>query len=407
MSSLSVEAAPVIGVHAVAEWASGIGRTTLQELLARTASPDVLSLALGLPDPDLFPREALAKASRRAFREGASSLQYAPQLAKLKQQIVRLMATRGVICSESQVLLTTGAQQGLSLIAQLLLDPGRPVLVEEFTYFGFLQCLRPLRPHITTVPIDPRDGLDVEAVEHMLRRGIRPAFLYVIPEGHNPVAVSLSQEKRERLLEICRRWQIPIVEDDTYGFLQYDERLNPPLRSEESTLVFYVGSFSKILAPALRVGWLVVPEHLVLPLSVLKEAVDLDTTTLSQCVVSSYLETNSLPSHLDFIRNTYRKKRDSMLAAMRRNSFTAGSWNEPRSGLFIWLKLSRDIGAGNLLERALQQEKLAFVPGEAFASSDHGTTPNGLRLNFSYPKLDAIDDGISRLSRVLSTYPND
>jgi 2-aminoadipate transaminase len=407
MSSLTVETQPISAVAALANWTSGVGPSTLQELLARTSRPDVLSLALGLPDPSLFPREALAEAALRILRNESGSLQYAPQLAKLRQNVVKLMAARGVNCTETQVLLTTGAQQGLSLIAQLLLDPGRAVLVEEFTYFGFLQCLRPLQPLITTIPIDPKDGLDVDVLERTLRCGLRPAFLYVIPEGHNPVAVSLSEEKRQRLLAVCRQWRLPIVEDDTYGFLQYGERLTPPLRAQEPDLVFYVGSFSKIVAPALRVGWLVVPEQLILPLSVLKEAIDLDTTTVSQCIVSSFLEGNSLASHLNLLRDTYRKKRDCMVAALQRNSLSGAIWNEPKSGLFIWLQLPPNVDPRSLLQHALEQERLAFVPGAAFTSSNHATTTNGARLNFSFPNLEAIDDGISRLSKVLSAYCHD
>jgi 2-aminoadipate transaminase len=197
---------------------------------------------------------------------------------------------------------------------------------------------------------------------------------------------------------------LPIVEDDTYGFLQYDGELKPPLRAAESELIFYVGSFAKILAPALRVGWVVVPEDLVLPLSVLKEASDLDTTTLSQCIISSYLEENSFALHLELLRENYRNKRDRMIAALEESGISGATWNTPRSGLFLWLQLSARINPGDLLRHALQHERLAFVPGAAFTQSANSGGTNGARLNFSYPSVQAIDDGISRLRKALLTY---
>lgn len=391
--------------YTVAGWAESSGPSRLQKLIARTSSPDILSLALGLPDSSLFPLQALETAAQQVIADGQKLLQYAPHFARLKSHIVELMALRNVRCTESQILLTTGAQQSFNLLAQLLMGPGQSILAEDHTYFGFLQSIKPLQPQIVTVGTGPEEGIDVDEILHKLEAGLRPAFIYVVPEGHNPLAVSLSGEKRKRLVEIARNFQVPIIEDDTYGFLQYGERLRAPLKSLESELVLYVGSFSKILAPALRTGWVVVPERLVPPLSLIKEATDLDTTTLSQCMICSYIETGKLPEHIELLRTTYRRKRDRMVAALRREKLEDTTWKEPQSGLFVWLQLAQDVDAEALFEHALRQERLALVPEAAFVSADGVPRINGMRLNFSCPSLEAIDEGIARLARSLSTYP--
>ena len=316
-------------------WAESSARSRLQEIISRTSSPEILSLALGLPDADLFPAQALAAAAQQVMAEGQKLLQYAPQLARLKSHIVELMALRNVKCTESEILLTTGAQQGFNLLSHLLVGPGQPVLAEDHTYFGFLQAIKPLRPQIITVGTGPEDGVDLDEIEHKLECGLRAAFIYVIPEGHNPLAVSLNDQKRKRLVEIIRRFQVPIVEDDTYGFLQYGQSLHSPLKALESDLVFYVGSFSKILAPALRVGWVVAPEHLIPSLATIKESADLDTTTLSQCVICAYIETGALPGHIELLRTTYRTKRDRMMAALRREMIVHATWNHSAMSQYL------------------------------------------------------------------------
>jgi 2-aminoadipate transaminase len=213
---------------------------------------------------------------------------------QIKQSVVQIMAQRGVICSPEQVFLTSGAQQGMSLLSRLLLDRHAPIVVEETIYSGILQAVEPLQPRILSVPTHPETGMDLDAVEAHLISGQRPAFMYAISDGHNPLGVSLSLEKRQRLVEIARRYGVPILEDDAYGFLCYDGEPLPPLRALEPDWVFYIGSFSKILAPALRVGWVILPEALVPVLSALKEGSDINTATFSQRTVAAYLEMGEL-----------------------------------------------------------------------------------------------------------------
>jgi 2-aminoadipate transaminase len=362
-------------------------------------------MALGLPDSRVFTSQALAIAAEQVFREGHKLLQYAPQPTHLKSHIVDLMAQRKVKCTESEIVLTTGAQQSFTVLSHLLGGPGNPALAEDHTYFGFLQSNKLLQTHIVTVSTDPEEGIDLDETEHILERGLRPAFIYVMPEGHNPLAVSLSEEKQKRLVEIAQRWRVPIIEDDTYGFLQYAQSLRPPLKALDREQVFYVGSFSKIVAPALRVGWIVAPEGLVPLLSQIKDSMDLDTATLSQRLTCSYFETGNLAGHIELLRTTYRRKRDRMVAALRRNKMGDATWREPQAGMFVWLQLTDDLDADSLFEHALRRERLAFVPESAFVSGPDVRRLNGARLNFSYPSLEDIDEGIARLARSISTYP--
>src|SRR5438876_2694463 len=246
----------------LAGWAQAAHQSTIQQLLAVATQPGILSFALGLPAAELFPSAAYGRAAAHVLATQPHALQYGMPCEPLKHTIVQLMARRGVVCRPEQIFLTNGAQQGMSLLSRLLLDSHALVLVEETVYSGILQAIEPLQPKLLTVPVDPETGMDLDAVEAYVGSKHRPAFIYAISDGHNPLGVSLSLEKRRRLVELARRYGVPILEDDAYGFLCYDGESLPPLRALESDWVFYIGSFSKILAPALRTGWLIVPESL-------------------------------------------------------------------------------------------------------------------------------------------------
>ena len=248
---------------ASAESVRGQTRSLLRELIAVASRPDILSLAGGLPDPELFPVREYRAALDSVLATDARALQYAPPFEPLKDEIVGLMATRGVRCTAEEILLTTGAQQAIEIATSLLLDPYGPVLAEEATYPGLSQAVASLRPTMLTVGTDLESGMQVEAVADRLALGARPAFIYVIPDGHNPYGVSLGHAERHRLVDLARRYRVPIVEDDPYGLLSYDGPHPPPLRSLDQDWVFYIGTFSKTIAPALRLGWMVLPVDLV------------------------------------------------------------------------------------------------------------------------------------------------
>src|SRR6266481_393352 len=270
----------------LASWTRYATRSLMQDALLLSARPGIICFALGLPSPELFPIGEFTNACAEMLARGPRALQYGPPSTELKSHVVSLMRARGVDCSEQQIFLTSGAQQAVHLIVALVLDRGREIIAEELCYPGFQQIIEFYEPEILTVPTDPKSGLDVDKVEWYLARGARPAFIYTIPDGHNPLGVSLSEEKRTRLLALSQEYSVPIIEEDPYGFLSYGTSPLKPMRAHQTDLVFYVGSFSKILAPSARVGWLVVPEGLTAHLAILKESSDIDMATFSQHIVA-------------------------------------------------------------------------------------------------------------------------
>lgn len=386
---------------ALPNWATSLRRSALQEMLTLASSPDVISFALGLPAPELFPIPEYTRAVEHVLATDGKALQYGPPFQPLKMQIVELMRLRGVTCRQEQVFLTSGAQQGMNLLTRLLLAPGRQVLLEEMIYTGFQQVLIPFEPEILTVATDLRTGMDVDAVEALLKSGARPALIYAITEGHNPLATSMHPAKRVRLVELARRYGVPIIEDDAYGFLSYEGRSEPPLRALDDQWVFYVGSFSKILAPALRVGWIIVPEELIAPLSVLKEASDIDTSTLAQRTISAFIESGRLSGHIELLRREYGARRDIMLRALHEYFPRGAKWAIPGSGVFIWVELERSGDEYHLMKTAVEAKRVAFIPGHAFSVGEYRARNQQMRLNFSHCAPNLIEEGISRLADVL------
>lgn len=399
MTTLLEEVRPEV---VLANWTNAIKRSALQEMLAAASRPGVISFALGLPAPELFPVNEFQQAVSSVLGSDPRALQYQPPFTPLKSQIVELMRRRGVYCREEQVFLTAGAQQGMNLLVRLLLEPGGQLLMEDVIYPGFQQLIEPFAPDMLLVSTDAETGMNVDEVEALLKRGRRPSFIYAITDGHNPLSVSLSRRKRERLVELAGTYGVPIIEDDAYGFLNYDGELDPPLRAMDEDWVFYVGSFSKILAPALRVGWIIVPEKLMRPLSVIKEATDIDTATFSQRTVSAYLAAGHLPNHLSRLHHEYRLRRETMHAALLEHFPAGAHWQKPKSGVFMWVELPGGLDAGELLQHAINEEQVAFVPGGAFRVSPHWSQRQSLRLNFSHCAPPQIEEGISRLARAIA-----
>lgn len=394
-------AAPILDKEIqLADWTRIMQRSVLREMLAVVSRPGILSFAGGLPAPELFPTKEFAEAAAKVLREDPCALQYGPPFQPLKRHIVGLMKRRGVECREEQIFLTTGAQQGLDVLARLLLNPGGQVIMEEVVYTGVQQVVAPFQPEILTVPTDLDTGMDVDAVERLLREGAQPAFIYAISDAHNPLGVSLSMEKRHQLIALARRYGVPIIEDDPYGFLCYGSAAEPPMRALDEQWVFYLGSFSKILAPALRIGWIVAPEALIPKLTVIKEASDLETSAFMQRSIAAYLDAGHLPHHLAQLCEAYGERRDTMLRALRAHFPAHARWTEPTGGMFIWVELPESVDTRNLLHRAIEEEQVAFIPGHAFSvAGDHASYC--LRLNFSNAPPAQIEEGIARLGRAI------
>jgi 2-aminoadipate transaminase len=392
------------GVIRLAKGAAESGPVILREVFTLALRPGVISFAIGLPADDLFPAAELSRVAADLLARKPESLQYGVPSQPLKEKIAGMMAQRGVVCSPEQVFLTGGSQQGLDLLAHLLLDPGGQVMIEQTVYECALGMLRKFLPELLTVPSDAMGGLDLDAVEASLAAGARPAFLYTIPTAHNPLGVSLSVEKRRRLAEIARRYEMPVLEDDAYGFLGDDGPTGeapPAVRSFEDRWVLYLGSFSKILAPALRLGWMVVPADLVPRLQALKQGNDIDTATLSQELVAAYLEADLLPAHLRRIRAAYRERRQTLVRALTEHFPTGVRWNLPTGGMFLWLELPPELDATELLRTAVEIEKVAFCPGAAFAAGGGRHADHCLRLSFASLPPDRIEEGIRRLAHAV------
>lgn len=397
-----VVAAPPPEALRLAEITRSMGHSALRDLLGAAAAPGLCSFAVGTPATDLFPTDDMERATVEVLRRDPRALQYGLPAPDLKARIVELMRLRGAEVREEQIFLTSGAQQGMDLLTRLLLDPGGRVVLEETIYDGIQMVVRPFAPEILTVPTSPERGLDLDALEDLLAGGARPAFLYVVPEGNNPTGASLDLQQRTRLVELARRYGLPILEDDAYGLLRYDDDAPPPLRALDDHLVLYLGSFSKILAPALRVGWIVVPEELIPLLSSLKHATDIDSATFAQRVVAAYLEAGHLPAHLERLRAAYRTRRNAMLAALDRHMPDGVSWHAPRAGIFVWLELPPGTDTMTLLGDAIRRERVAFCPGRAFAADGGAHASHCLRLSFADLTPQRIEQGIERLGSAIA-----
>ena len=380
-------------------WAREFRPSTIAAMMGLMARPGVTSFALGLPAPELFPVDDYLAAAERVLRGDTGALQYKAPFVPLRARIAELMQARGVDCSPDEVFLTTGAQQALALLARIFLRPGGTILCEGLVYMGFQQVVESYSPRVLAVESDLETGLDVDRVEAYLAAGHRPAFLYCITDGHNPLGTSVSLEKRLRLAELARKHRVPIIEDDAYGLLHYGDPL-PPLRALEERWVFYVGSFSKVMAPGFRAGWLVVPREMQQLLGCAKDGADIDTSTFAQRLVSEYLAAGGFAAHLERVREAYRTRRDTMLAGIRRH-FPAGTRTSvPRHGALVWAELPGGYDTDALLPVAVERGDVAYVPGSAFSFSGRQGR-RGMRLNFSFPAAGEIEQGIARLGRVL------
>jgi 2-aminoadipate transaminase len=394
-------------------WASAvnsISSSAIRELLKITEQPGVISFAGGLPSPSCFPAEELALAAERVLaREAGRVLQYGPTegFPPLREFLASLMAGRGLPIAAEQLIVTSGSQQGLDMISKLLIDPGDTVLVENPTYVGALQAMRPYRPSFVTLPMDDQglriDGLE-QALGDLAAAGRRPKFLYTVANFQNPTGVTLSAERRRALLDLAERYGLPLVEDDPYGELRYSGEAPPLLatldtqRWGDPRQVVYLSTFSKLLAPALRVGWAVGPPALLHRMVQVKQGLDLHTSSLTQAIAFEACRDGLLARQIPRIRRTYHERRDTMLAGLEQAMPRGTRWTRPDGGMFLWVTLPEELNASQLLARAIARQ-VAFVPGADFHANGGGQ--NTLRLNFSHPTPDQIQIGIRRLAEAI------
>jgi 2-aminoadipate transaminase len=382
-----------------------MGSSAIRELLKYTEKPDIISFAGGLPAPDVFPVEEFRAACDRVLTEhGPMALQYGTTegYLPLRDMIARHSARYGIKITPENVLITSGSQQALDLLGKILIDPGDRILVESPTYLAAIQAWNAYGAEFITVPMD-NDGMNTDYLEEALRAG--PKFIYVLPNFQNPTGVTLSMERRQKLIELADQYGVPVVEDDPYGQLRYEGEHLPSIVVLDSQFrddgnpcyrgnVIYLSTFSKTLAPGLRLGWVIAPPEVIRKLIQAKQGADLHTSTFNQFVAFEVSRGGFLDRHIHLIRDVYGKRRDVMLAAMDRY-FPAGvDWTYPQGGLFLWGTLPTYMDAKDLLKTCLDK-KVAFVPGEPFHPTGGGK--NTMRINFSNATPEEIQVGIERL----------
>ncbi len=382
-------------------------RSTIREILKLTAQPDVISFAGGLPAPEFFPIERAREAADLALSErGQETLQYSTTegMPELRALIAERLSDDNLTVNPDNILITTGSQQGLDLIGRVLIDEGDSVIVENPTYLGMLTAWRPYNLDYIPVPTDA-DGLDIDALEPLLTR--QPKLMYVVPNYQNPGGFTLSTERRERLVRLLARYEIPLVEDNPYGELCYSGQPKPSLLSLDARNlsistpdghVIYVGTFSKVLSPGLRIGFVVASAPVIDKLVQAKQSADLHTSTLDQFITYEVARDGFIDRHVQHLCEVYRERRDVMLAAMRRSFPAEVKWSEPDGGLFLLVTAPPHVDTTALLADAVQR-KVAFVPGADFHIDGGGQ--NTFRLNFSNAKPEMIETGIQRLGDLL------
>lgn len=379
--------------------------SAIREILKVTAAPDVISFAGGLPAPELFPVDAVSRAAQAVLSsDGPAALQYGVTEGHLPLRewvCAHLASTVGISVPPDEVVITSGSQQALDLIAKVLLDPGDLVLTENPAYLGALQAFQAYEARAVGLASDEQ-GLQPAALRAFLETTpVRPKLLYLIPNYQNPTGVTLSAARRAEVVQIAARFGVPVLEDDPYGALRFAGDAVPALATFPGARdCLYLGTSSKILAPGLRVAWLVVPDRALREkIITAKQATDLHTSSFTQRLVHHYVsQPGALDAHVEILRAVYHRRRDAMLSALARELPVDCTWTQPEGGLFLWVTLSAKIDSTELLYRAAR-EKIAFVPGAPFWVGDPAR--NTLRLNFSNATEALIDTGIARLGAVL------
>ncbi len=383
-----------------AERIAGLKSSAIRDILKLTSREGMISFAGGLPAPELFPLKELGEAAQRVLSKyGSNALQYTitEGLIPLRKKIVQTLPPGPMRLALNNVIITQGSQQGLELIAKLYLDKGSVVYTETPSYLGALQAFRLFQTDITAIATDNQGILPAALREAVKKR--KPAFLYLMPNFQNPTGVSLSADRRREIVEISKENDLLVVEDDPYGELYFEGEKQPSLFTlSEGGNVIYLSTFSKTIAPGLRVAFAAADEEIAGKLAMIKQGTDLQTNTLGQYIVNEYLESGLIPEHLRKLRTTYRARRDLMLAAMKKHFPSTAAWNCPGGGMFLWVSLPGNWNARDILLRCIEHN-VAFVPGQEFFPDGSGS--NTMRMNFSNASPENIELGIKRMGEVL------
>lgn len=384
-----------------------IKASAMRDLMALAERPDVISLAGGFPDMELFPSEVFTTVMDAVRADHlTSALQYGPTegLRELRERIVQIMAHEQATATVDQIMITSGGQQGINLSIRSFVDPGEVVIAEGPTYPGAVPPMTTYEASVVHIPMDD-DGMIVDELEPTLDRladdGQRVKLIYTIPNFHNPAGVTMSLERREKLIEIAHRHEIMVVEDNPYGQVRFDGEPLPSLYEldEGRGWVIYVSTFSKILAPGLRVGWVAAAPPVLRQMNLGKQSEDLCSGTLNQRFILEYLERYDWREHVARVNEVYRVRRDALLTALEEEFPSDATWTRPRGGLFVWATLPSYFNTQDLLARAIDRN-VAFVPGGAAFLDGQGM--NSMRMNFSQSSPEVLAEGVRRIGEVIS-----
>lgn len=372
-----------------------------RELLNVTRNPEIISFAGGLPAPELFPVEEYKKITKEVLEaNGKAALQYGPSdgYRPLREKIVERMKKGSVDIEPDNILVISGSQQGLDFSAKVFINPGDIIICESPTYLGALTAFNAYEPKYIEIETDD-DGMIMEDLEEALKNNDNVKFIYVIPDFQNPSGKTWSVDRRKRLVELANKYNVVIVEDNPYGELRFEGEMLPYIKHFDTEgRVIFLGTFSKIFCPGLRIGWVAAEKEVLRKFNLSKQAADLQSSTISQMELAKFLEEYDIDKHINKMADVYRKRRDLMLKTMEEEFPKEVKYTHPSGGLFIWVILPKHINAIDLAGKALKK-KVAFIPGEAFYPN--GGHVNTLRMNYSTMTDEKIVEGVKRLGQVL------
>jgi len=374
--------------------------SAIRELLKLTEQPEIISFAGGLPAPELFPIEEMKQVSLRVLdTDGKAALQYSPTegYMPLRRMISERMKKIEVEVPPEQILITSGSQQGLDFSGKVFLDEGDTVICESPSYLGALNAFKAYLPRFVEVEMD-QDGMRMDALEKALQENPNAKFIYTIPDFQNPTGITMSLERRKKLVELAVKYNVPVVEDNPYGELRFEGEKLPAIKHFDTTgIVIFLGTFSKIFSPGLRIGWVAASPEIVRKYVLVKQGADLQCNSMAQREAAVFMEMYDIEKHIEKIIEVYRRRRDLMIETMKKEFPEGFTFTYPSGGLFTWVEMPEGLDAAEVLKKALE-EKVAFVPGGTFYPN--GGNENHCRLNYSCMPEDKIVEGITRLGKV-------
>lgn len=394
----------------IARRSSSMRVSEIREILKLIHQPEIISFSGGMPSPEAFPQDELRKIANNLLREKyATVLQYGATEGynELREVILKRMKRHKVDVTLDNIIITTAAQQGLVALGLVVLNPGDKVAVSYSTFIGALAVFNLLETILVPITLDEH-GMDIDELEDKLEENLREAtpikIVYVVPNFQNPTGVTLTEKRRLRLVELARKYNFFIIEDDAYGELRYsgepiDNIISFDVPKVNKGNTVYIGTFSKTISPGFRVGWAIGPKKVIRKMVVTKQALDLCTNVFSQAIIAEYLNQNLMDVHNERIRKVYRHKRDIMLESMRKYFPAEVTWTRPDGGLYLWVTVPQKIDTKDLLRKALRR-KVTFIPGHVFATDIK--IQNTMRLNFSCESDTNIEEGIRRLGEVIA-----